>query len=266
MGFAISTLSNIAANIVFWVLLGALFWSAGLISARRFIRFFGLRDAQAITVYLSNLYVPSISLSGRSDGRVISIHELRAAQAVDSVLGSAPLRLPELVRGLVDSIWLRGKVRSNTVVSPLDPAAIDLSHNMIVVGSAVRNSVRDSYLTARLPVAAFSGEYGNYLDFDSAVVESFDDGKTEIGRSHQNIGILEKCYDRENEIAVFFCLGKRADSSWMTTEYLARNWNRLAREFGDLDFLIYLEWPKTDGYLENYIEPNRFKFKDKSGR
>jgi hypothetical protein len=137
---------------------------------------------------------------------------------------------------------------------------------MIVVGSAVRNSVRDSYLTARLPVAAFSGEYGNYLDFDSAVVESFDDGKTEIGRSHQNIGILEKCYDRENEIAVFFCLGKRADSSWMTTEYLARNWNRLAREFGDLDFLIYLEWPKTDGYLENYIEPNRFKFKDKSGR
>jgi len=52
----------------------------------------------------------------------------------------------------------------------------------------------------------------------------------------------------------------------MTTEYLARNWNKLAREFGDLDFLIYLEWPKTDGYLESYTEPNRFKFKDESDR
>jgi hypothetical protein len=61
---------------------------------------------------------------------------------------------------------------------------------------------------------------------------------------------------------IFFCLGKRADSSWATTEYLARNWNSLAREFDDSDFLIYLEWPKTDSYLESYMEPVRFEFRD----
>ena len=35
MGFAIGTLSSIAANLIFWVLLGVAFWSIGLISARR---------------------------------------------------------------------------------------------------------------------------------------------------------------------------------------------------------------------------------------
>lgn len=52
----------------------------------------------------------------------------------------------------------------------------------------------------------------------------------------------------------------------MATEYLVRNWNRLAREFGDSDFLIYLELPKTDIYLESYIEPERTELKDGSGR
>ena len=266
MGFAIGTLSSIAANLIFWVLLGVAFWSIGLISARRFAYFFGLRNSTGIAVYLSNLYTSGISLIGRPDGRTISIHELRGAQSVDRVLGSAPLRLPELVRGLVDSIWLRGKIESDIIVSPLDPAGIDFSRNMIVIGSAVRNSVRGYYLGRRLPVAAFSGEYKGLLDFESTIVAAFDDGKTPIGESGKNVGILEKCRDREHGIVVFFCLGKRADSSWGAAEYLVRHWNKLAREFGDSDFLVYLEWPQMDSYLESYMEPARVEFKDESER
>ena len=262
MGFALNTLSNVVANLVFWVLLGVTFWSIGLVSARRFTSFFGLRNSNGIVIYLSNLYSSGTNPSGRSDGRTISIHELHGAQSVDRVLASAPLRLPELVRGLVDSIWLRGKIESDVVVSPLDRASIDFSRNMVVIGSGVRNSARAHYLNARLPVAAFSGEYQGLLDFESRVVATFDSGKTEIGRSGKNIGILEKCRDREHGIVVFFCLGKRADSSWGAAEYLVRHWNALAREFGDSDFLIYLEWPKIDGYLEHYIEPARMEFKD----
>jgi len=260
MGFAIGTLSNIAANLIFWALLGVAFWSISLVSARKFSSFFGLRNSKGITVYLSNLYTSAASLNRRPDGRTISIHELRGAQSIDRVLGSAPLRLPELVRGLVDSIWLRGAVESDTIVSPIESAGIDYSRNMIVIGSGVRNSVRAYYLKKRLPVAAFSGEYQGLLDFESTIVASFDDGRTKIGQSDKNIGILEKCHDREHGITVFFCLGKRADSSWVAAEYLVKHWNKLAREFGDSDFLIYIECPKMDGYLESYIEPSRLEF------
>jgi hypothetical protein len=62
---------------------------------------------------------------------------------------------------------------------------------MIVIGSAVRNSVRAHYLNTRLPVVAFSGEYEGSLYFESTIVTSFDDGKTKIGQSDKNIGILE---------------------------------------------------------------------------
>jgi hypothetical protein len=41
MGFVVGTLSNIAANLVFWILLGLAFWFAGLVSARRFVSFSG---------------------------------------------------------------------------------------------------------------------------------------------------------------------------------------------------------------------------------
>ena len=262
MEFIIGTLSNIAANLIFWVLLGLVFWLVGLASSRRFVYFFGLRNSRGIAVYLSNLYAPGTSTNSRSDGRTISIHELRGAQSVDRALGSAPIRLPELVRGLVDSIWLRGRIQSSTLVSPIDPANIDFGRNMIVIGSAVRNSVRAHYLNTRLPVVAFSGEYREYLSFQSTIVTSFDEGRTNLGQSDKNVGILEKCHDRNNGITVFFCVGKRADSSWAITEYLTRNWSKLVREFGDSEFLMYLEWPRMDTYLEDYIEPARVEFKD----
>ena len=64
MSFFIGTLSNVLANLVFWVLLGLAFWSAGAIVARRFSQFFGLSNARNINIYLSNLYKPEVSISG----------------------------------------------------------------------------------------------------------------------------------------------------------------------------------------------------------
>jgi hypothetical protein len=75
MGFLLGLASNIAANIIFWLLLGLVFWAAGAMVARRFTRFFGLDRMRSVAVYLSNLWSPQVS--SRNLGYTIALHELR---------------------------------------------------------------------------------------------------------------------------------------------------------------------------------------------
>jgi len=63
--------------------------------------------------------------------------------------------------------------------------------------------------------------------------------------------------DPDRGTTIFFCLGIRGDGSWAATEYLIRNWKRLAADFGDSDFVVCLGFPKTENYLDDYKEPLR---------
>src|SRR5689334_16545320 len=105
MGFILGLASNVAANVVFWALLGIFFWALTTTVARRFSRFFGLGRVNGVTVFVSNLWSPTASMTGKTVGYAISMHELWAAQSVDRLFSSASLRLPDLVRGLVDALW-----------------------------------------------------------------------------------------------------------------------------------------------------------------
>jgi hypothetical protein len=69
------------------------------------------------------------------------------------------------------------------------------------------------------------------------------------------LGVLEKIYDSDRQVTVFFCLGERGDLSWAVTEYLVRNWSRLERQFGDHGFALGLGFSASDAYLEQYVEP-----------
>jgi hypothetical protein len=267
MGFLLGLVSNIVANIVFWVLLGAVFWAFSTAVARRFSRFFGLVRVRSVAVFLSNLWTLEGSPTGRPEGYTISLHELRAAQSVEKLFGSAPLRLPEVVRGLVDALWLRRQVQCATEVCPLQAGDADLDRNLIIVGSAVRNSVRARYVRAGLPSAILTGE-------DATPDDLLKRGKTQSitilrGGSRSvvtlvdaNLAIVEKCHDPDRGTTLFFCLGKRGDSTWAATEYLVRNWGNLAREFDDGEFVICLGFPYTEKYLEKYMEPLRLSLGD----
>ena len=259
MSFLIGLGSNTVANVLFWALLGALFWVVSTVVARRFSQFFGLNRTARVAVYLSNLWKPESSPSGRSEGYTISLHELRAAQSVDKLFGSAPFRLPDLVRGLVDAIWLRHQVQCVTDVCPLRAEDADLGRNLIIVGSSARNSVRARYVRAGLPSVILTREDGDPLSAiqSASITVLSEGGGNEITLDNWNFAILEKCYDPERGITLIFCLGPRADGSWAATEYLVRNWRRLAREFSGNDFAICLCFPYTDKYLEEYVEPSR---------
>jgi hypothetical protein len=260
MTFILGIASSILANLVFWLLLGVIFWTASRAVAHRFFRFFGLVRVDNIAVCLSNLWNPQTSLTRRPVGYAISLHELRAAQSVEKLFGSASLRLPDVVRGLVDALWLRQRVQCVTDVSPVNSADADLNRNLIIVGASMRNSVRARYVHDRLPRVIFTGEAPGPLSWAAMnQAHSFTitrgEGKGEYPVADVNLAVVEKCHDPERGTTVFFCLGIRGDGSWAATEYLIRNWKRLAAEYDDRDFAVCLGFPKTEKYLDDYKEP-----------
>jgi hypothetical protein len=259
MAFVLGVISDIAANVVFWLLLGSVFWGVSTAVIRRFSRFFGLVRIDRIGVYLSNLWTPQSSVSGRTEGYTIDLHEFRAAQSVERLFGSAPLRLPDLVRGLVDALWLNQQVRCATDVSPIDADDADLERNMIIVGSSARNSVRAHYVKVGLPTATITGETDSWAAMNKAHSITILQGgtKSEVSLPGVNFAVVERCRDPDRGTIIFFCLGLRADSSWAATEYLVKNWKRLVAEFGDSNFKVFLGFPKTERFLEEYKEPLR---------
>jgi len=195
-------------------------------------------------------------------GYTISLHELWAAQSVDRLFSSSSLRLPELVRGLVDALWLRQRVQCAIEVSPVPGGDADLDRNLIVVGSSARNSVRARYIQSGLPTAILTGEDQLPDPWPAikqarsiTITRSGTESKVDI--TEVNMALIEKCRDPDRGTTIFFCLGIRADSSWAATEYLTRNWKRLAAEFGDADFTVCLGFPHTEKHAEEYREPLR---------
>jgi hypothetical protein len=258
MEFIIGLAENIVANLVFWLLLGILFWGISKASSRRFFRFFGLARIGSFGVYLSNLWTPSTGPGSKTIGYTISLHELRAAQSVEKIFGAAPLRLPDLVRGLVDALWIRQTIACEIDVSPLNAHDANLERNLIVVGASARNTVRAQYVDIGLPIAVLEGESPG---MDATKVHTIlikrSGIRSEFTFPDVNLAVIEKCHDPDRGTVIFFCFGVRGDSTWAATEYLVRSWKRLAIEFGNDDFVICLGFPKSEKYLNEYKEPLR---------
>jgi len=260
VGFVLNLATNLLANVVFWLGLGVTVWLGARLIRRRFFRFFGLRRDGQFTVHLSNLWDPASR--GNTAGYTISMHELRATQSGEQLFGSATMRMPEAVRGLVDSVWLRQISRPELVVSPLDPSKVSLATSSIVVGGASRNVIRATYFDSAMLFLGSEDEEIGKRSYDSHLagfpvrVYRGQRAGEEI-RTSLNPAILEKIYDASRDITLFFCLGLRGDGSWAAVEYLVRNWMVLRREFGDRDFALCLGFPASSTYLERYVEPAR---------
>ncbi|GAA1023810.1 MULTISPECIES: hypothetical protein [Amycolatopsis] len=257
--------TNVIANIMFWLGLGLAVAMMARIAQRRFRSFFGLHTNQQLIVCLSNLW--TTATSSRPRGYSISLHELRASEAITRLFGSASFRLPDLVRGLVDAIYLgrhRYDFRNN--VSPAssdDPKHFsDLSGNLIVVGAATRNSIRRLYLRENLISLRISNEYSDTDDQRPPpemkyveVLNGADLGQLVTSES-LDLAVVEKIHDTARGTTVIFCLGRRGDTTWAATEYLARNWRSLQREFGDKPFALCLGF-RDPGYQYDYHTPRR---------
>lgn len=257
--------SNIIANIVFWIGLGLAAAAAVRLGQRRFRRFFGLDKNEQLVVCLSNLW--SSSTSTRPRGYSISLHELRAAESVTRLFGSASFRLPDIVRGLVDAIYLGGhRYDFHNTVSPSateDPKQFaELGGNLIVVGAAARNSIRKLYLDENLVSLRLSNELAEAGPHQQPPEGRFVEvlGGADVGRKITSdaleLAVVERIRDTARGTTVVFCLGRRGDTTWAATEYLARNWRSLEREFGDRPFALCLGFREV-GYRYDYHPPRR---------
>jgi hypothetical protein len=253
--------TNVIANIVFWLGLGLVVATMARAAQRRFRRFFGLHTNQQLAVCLSNLW--TTATSSRPRGYTVSLHELRASEAV-----TRPFRLPDLVRGLVDAIYLgRHQYDFRNTVSPSaadDPKHFsELSCNLVVVGGASRNSVRRLYLQENRTSLRISNEHPDDDDHrprddDTFYVEvlSGADRGHRVTSGSLGLAVVEKVHDTARGTTVVFCLGHRGDFTWAATEYLARNWRSLQREFGDGPFALCLGFRNTE-YEYDYHPPRR---------
>lgn len=253
--------SNVIANIVFWIGLGLAAAGTVRVGQRRFRRFFGLETNQQLVVCLSNVW--NRSASTRPRGYSVTLHELRASEAVNRLFGSASFRLPDMVRGLVDAIYLGGhRYDFRTTVSPPAPddpkQFTELSGNLVVVGGARRNSVRRLYLDENLVSLRMSNELGDAGPDQQRFVEVL--GGADVGRKISSetleLAVVERVRDAARGTTVVFCLGRKGDTTWAATEYLVRNWRSLEREFGDRPFALCLGF-RDVGYSYDYHPPRR---------
>jgi len=257
MEFIANLGQSILANLVFWLSSGFAGYAAIRLTESQFVSLFGVRDSRRLTVYLSNLW------DRKSDAPytpIVSGHEFRVSKTITGLFGDAPLRMPDLAKGLVDTVFAGDRVDVTFEVSPLVPEEIRFS-NMISVGASTKNSVRRHYLAAGLPYLAFVGETTEPVEsiFRSPVEQRVRIMKGplmgETIEGDYNFAIVEKAWDAKLGVAVIMCAGVRADGSWAATEYLARNWRKLARRFGDSCFAICLGFPKLAAYMDSYLEP-----------
>ena len=196
-----------------------------------------------------------------------SLHELRASEAITRLFGSASFRLPDLVRGLVDAIYLgrhRYDFRNSVSPSPSDDPKhfSELSGNLIVVGAAPRNSIRRMYLQENLISLRISNEHpdagDDQLPLEKRYVEVLNgaDLGQRVTSDFLDLAVVEKVQDTARGTTVVFCLGRRGDTTWAATEYLARNWRSLQREFDDGPFALCLGFRDLD-YEYDYHPPRR---------
>jgi hypothetical protein len=153
-------------------------------------------------------------------------------------------------------------VRCAIEVSPVNGGDADLDRNLIVVGGSARNSVRARYVQARLPTAILTGEDQVPVKQEQSITIIRGGTESKVNLAEVNVALIEKCRDPDRGTTVFFCLGIRADGSWAATEYLARNWKRLAAEFGDTDFVVCLGFPHTEKYAEDPLPVGRGRQRD----
>lgn len=257
MDFWVNLLNNILADGIFWLGFGVVLVLAIRIAQFRFLSFFGLQNKRKLIVYLSNLWQPT---SGDPKSCILAGHEFRVTRTINSLFGDTPFRLPELVRGLVDSFWIGKELKILVEVSPLVTEKIEFT-NMIVVGATPKNGVRRYYFGAGLPYLAIVGEQAEPLEnvFDQVLTSRVKvmkgQRKGEEMPGEYNFAILERICDDEHGTVVFMCTGFRGDSSWAVTEYLARNWRELRKEYGNNDFAVCLGFPKSEEYMDTYVEP-----------
>jgi hypothetical protein len=248
-------LVNIVGNIFAWVFLGIL--TMILIrhrSQKRFEEFFGLAYKKKVVVFLSNLWDPKMKITQKPPEGIIAGEEFKATHVITRLFGTAPFRLPDLVRGFIDTFWIGRKVIVQFETSPMEEWS-DGCDNLIVIGASLKNSVRLYYAKTNTLHVIIEGEPKDISKKKIDIYKSPLTSRLEIiSGSHPKRYleqdekfepvIIEKV--KEKNKTIIFCLGRTGIGSRAAIEYLAHDWKKLWVNHKDSCFASCLWFLKSD--------------------
>jgi len=232
--------ANFIANVIFWLLIGGIAWlTYRLTLQRKFESLFGLENENALVIYLSNLWDPSMTM--RPWGEIIAGNELHAASEIQGVITGLAPRFPALVRGLAEEWFLKDKFRMTIQVSPREECIPP--HNMVVIGATTKNSVRRCLLQEKKLLVRISGEsiippkniHHNPLG-NKFIISRHNGDETHEVSEGLSPAIVERVMvgdelDPNRQRVAFMCVGRTGFETRKATEYLAQKWRDLERSF-----------------------------------
>lgn len=233
---------NIIADLLFWLGLagsiGLVYW---ITQQRKFETFFGLSIDKRLVIYLSNLWDPAMTV--RPWGEIIAGNELHAASELQGHLARSVSRFPEAVRGLADEFFLKERLKITIEVSPR--VACLPPHNMIVIGTSTKNSVRRCLLEDRRLLVYIKGEHAaapasihrNPLRREFVVSRNGGE-EVHVVANGLNPAIIERVVISDGlagslNRVTFMCAGLTGIESQAATRYLGQQWRQLERAFRD---------------------------------
>jgi len=243
--FILDILSNVIANLIFWLSGGLLVASLVGRKRRRLREFFGLVKNNRLFVYMSSrpVYKPF-------EERGVQIEEFQLIPLISSLFLLNKNRLiPEAFSGLVDTFWLIQNPKVEFLPSPRDSDEIQFA-NTICVGGPAYNVATLYYSKTNSPYSVLLYENDKWR---IEIQKGTKAGKTIFADEGQDIAILNKCFDVENETTIFIVGGAGINGTRAAAEYLIKNWQSLQKIYGEKEFCICLKCPyRTKNNLTGY--------------
>ena len=233
--FIIDILSNIIANIVFWLAGGLTVAFVVGRKRRKLVAFFGLGKQNRLLVYMTSrpVYQPF-------NERGVPSEEFQLVPTISSLFLSGQLGpVPEAFSGLIDSFWLIKRPSIEFLASPQDAEEIRFA-NTICVGGPAYNAATAYYSKACSPYFALSYER---KEWRVRILRGSKAGESIIADEGWDLGILNKCYDVEHGSTIFIVAGMGINGTIAAAEHLVANWQTLQAAYKAQEFGLYLRCP-----------------------
>jgi hypothetical protein len=223
-------ITNVLSDLVFLVLITALFWAVRLLSGyKRLARarsFFGFQDRAEIDVYVSGFRHPGVKTR-----RVVNALEYEAAveltDAVKHVAGAGPVRaFADYLAGVIglDPKYPEPRIKVSPLQAVQDPPR---SVGLILIGGPVANQVTRYYLRDS-PKYRFNEDLRVYE-------KRHNDTYQPIGDS-TDTAIIERMVVGNQVVIVAHGFGE--EQTARAVGHLVHHWERLQKQHGTGEFAI----------------------------
>ena len=235
-----SILANLISDFLFLLIVIIIGWIFYALTQRsKVLKFFGIDGSRRIAVYLSNLRVQrggSIGVDGRPrayQGTAIAFGEMLAANRFREVFNYI---LPSLSDkpGILSKLLI-SDIQLQFAPSPLTLGELEHSCSFISLGSPKYNVASGFIETALHSRARFQEDALAILVGDVPPV------------TDATYGFVERIVDKENARCIFYAAGLSELGTVGATYFLATQWERLHRKYGDsTNFVVMLRFAPED--------------------